>query len=72
MMRWLKQLVTPQRHHETREGESLAKAEAVRDIQRRKRIWRQIGITLLAFLPVIVAVYIAVIWVVNLVTGCSS
>lgn len=59
------------RRHETREAESLAKAEAVRDVQRRKRIWRQIGIALLAFLPVVVAVYIAVIWAMNLVAGCG-
>ena len=59
------------RLHQAREAESLAKAEAVRDVQRRKRIWRQIGIALLAFLPVVIAVYIAVIWAINLIAGCS-
>ena len=70
MMSWLKRLVTPKWRHQTREAESLAKAEARREVARRKRIWRQIGIALLAFLPVVVAIYIGVVWAINLIAGC--
>lgn len=71
-MRSLKELLKPKRHYQTREAESLAKAEEQRDIERRKRIVREIGIALMAFLPLMLVTAVAVIWTFNLITGCAS
>ena len=69
-MRSLKDIFRPKRHYETREAESLAKAIETRDVERRKRIWRQIGIALLAFLPMIVVAYTIIVWTLNIIVGC--
>lgn len=71
-MRNIKDFFRPKRHYQTREAESLAKAVEQRDIERRKRIVREIGIALMAFLPLMVITAIAVVWAFNLITGCRA
>ena len=71
-MQSLKEIFRRKQHYQTSEQESLAKAIEQRDIERRKRIVREIGIALMAFIPIAVATAVAVVWAFNLVTGCPT
>jgi hypothetical protein len=67
-MKTLKELFRPKYRHQTREAETLAKAESGLQVERRKRILRQIGIALMGFLA-LGSTYLIVILTVNLVSG---